>query len=171
MKTITTSFSNTTKFLSSCLQSWFASRLEKDDNIEFQQTIPFTVTKNKTLTDLSFIGKEYTIFFEIFINKLPTTNNFVNVLLLTKTNCNGASPRYPGIWVKKFNGILSKFHITQDMNGNWNDAKDIPVPAANKWIKIEVSQTKIGEKVKVLLLYCNHIFFRQHAASIYGFVR
>ena len=171
MKTLTTSTTKTTMVLSSCLKSGFAIRTIDEDTTEFQQTLPFNITQNNLLTNLSFIGNEYTIFFEIFINKLPTTNNFVNVLLLTKTNCNGASPRYPGIWVKKFNGILSKFHITQDMNGNWNDAKDIPVPAANKWIKIEVSQTKIGEKVKVLLLYCNHIFFRQHAASIYGFVR
>ena len=83
----------------------------------------------------------------------------MNVLLLTKDRCNRGSPRYPGIWVKKVNGTYSEFHITQEMNGKWNDAKDIPVPAANKWIKVEVSQTKVGEKVRFLLLHCDHNIF------------
>ena len=153
MKTLTTSTTETTMVLSSCLKSGFAIRTIDEDTTEFQQTLPFNITQNNLLIDLPFIGKEYTIFFEIFINKLPTTHSFVNVLLLTKDRCNRGSPRYPGIWVKKVNGTYSESHITQEMNGKWNDAKDIPVPAANKWIKVEVSQTKVGEKVRFLLLH------------------
>ena len=153
MKTLTTSMTETTMVLSSCLKSGFAIKtIDEEDTTEYQQTLPFNITQNNLLTDLSFLGMEYTIFFEIFINKLPTTHSFVNVLLLTKDRCNRGSPRYPGIWVKKVNGTYSEFHITQDMNGKQNDAKNIPVPAANKWIKI-------GEKVRFLLLHCNDNIF------------
>ena len=112
------------------------------------------------LTDLPFIGKEYAIFFEIFIEEFPTTHEWESVLLLTKTTCNRQIPRYPGIWLKKGHETYSEFHITQDMNGTPNDAKNIAVPATNKWIKVEVSQTKIGEKVRFLLLHCNKFFLQ-----------
>jgi len=147
MKTLTTSTTKTTKVLSSCMKSGFAKQMENEDREEFQQTSPFNITKNNQLTDLPFMGKEYTIFFEIFIDKLPTAHgSYKNVLLLTKDNCRRYFPRFPGIWIHKVNATHSEFHITQEMNGTQNDAKNVPVPAANKWIKVEVSQTKVGEQ-------------------------
>ena len=102
--------------------------------------VPVTVTlaKNTQLTELAYIGKEYSVSFELFINKFGT-DTYQSVLhLSTGGNLDEMGNRNPAVFV--YNTSPVQLHITSAVSGNKNMAKNFPGLVENKWQKIEISQ-------------------------------
>ena len=61
--------------------------------------VPVTLAKNTLITELPYIGKEYSVSFEVFINKMPT-EPYQNVIhLSTGENVAAMGSRIPAVWV------------------------------------------------------------------------
>jgi len=103
------------------------------------------VLQNSTLlTTLPFIGKQYTVSFEVFINKLPST--FENIIRFTiwdyNTGTNGGQT--PGVWIS----YDKKFFIVSSVNGDGSHRYEgTSVLSTNNWIHVEISQKLISDKV------------------------
>ena len=96
------------------------------------------------LTELPYIGKEYSVSFEVFINKMPTAETYVSVLHLTISgNIDVMGSRNPGVWVMNSKQLT----IASSISGNKNLHKNIPGLEKNKWYKIEITQKLVDGKV------------------------
>jgi len=90
-----------------------------------------------------FLGKEFSISFELFINKLTTTVPWESVIhLTTDGNVGKMGDRIPGIWVKDGKTL----HIAFAINGVGNTVKNVGALEENKWIKVEISQKPTADK-------------------------
>ena len=102
-----------------------------------------TLAKNTLITELPYIGKEYSVSFEVFINKMPT-EPYRNVIhLTTGENVAAMGSRIPAVWVTD----KKEFHITSSVNDNLNLWKNFPGLEENKWYKIEINQKLVDAKV------------------------
>ena len=107
--------------------------------------VPVTLAKNTQLTELAYIGKEYSVSFELFINKFGT-DTYQSVLhLSTGGNLDEMGNRNPAVFV--YNTSPVQLHITSAVSGNKNMAKNFPGLVENKWQKIEISQKLVDGKV------------------------
>ena len=110
---------------------------------EFERTWQMSVAKNTELTVLPYIGKEYSVSFELFINKFGR-NAYESVIhLTTGANFAGMGSRNPAVWV------MNSKHLTiaSSISGNKNLHKNIPGLEKNKWYKIEITQKLVDGKV------------------------
>ena len=98
--------------------------------------------KNKVLTTLSCIGKEYHITFEMLVNR--HANIVRSVLILTEGNAKGEGSRLPGVYVTP-----KLLDIRSSVNGKWNHfTKVVDALKEGTWIKVEVQQLYKDNKVK-----------------------
>ena len=113
------------------------------------------IKKNYHLTTLDYIGKEYKISFEVFVGhfkRLP----YQSVIHFT------AGPAYygqrtPAVWLKPDR----KVHVSSSISGI-STYDDICCLVAQKWTKIEISQTLVGGKVGIrfyIISYLIDYFF------------
>merc|ERR1719315_890070 len=108
--------------------------------------------KNKQLDELPYIGKEFSVSFELFLDNYPAADvPYANVLHLT-LGADGKvmGDRNPGVWVKPSKEI----HITSSISGNRNSWENYPIETGN-WNKIEINQKLVDEKYMFeVLLNC-----------------
>ena len=110
---------------------------------KFMKTWPIALTKNKLIEELPYIGKEYSVSFEVFINKMPTAETYVSVLHLTiGGNMDVMGSRNPGVWVKN----TKELFVGSAISGNLNAYKMFPVEE-NKWHKVDINQKLVDGKV------------------------
>merc|ERR1711970_1234094 len=99
--------------------------------------------KNKKLDELPFIGKEFSISFELFLDNFPAADvPYVSVLHFTVGADSGnMGDRIPAVWVKPSKEI----HITSAISGNVNSFENYAIETG-KWNKIEINQKLVDEK-------------------------
>ena len=107
-----------------------------------------TIAKNNQITELAYIGKEYSVSFEVFINKYGTgTPIWTSILhLSTGGNNDVLGNRNPAIHFKNDENP-PQFHIVAAVNGEKNFWGNFPSAEEKKWQKIEISQTLVDGKV------------------------
>ena len=104
--------------------------------------------KNQLLTVLPYIGREYIVTFELFINNY-TTADWASILHFTTSgNAESYGDRNPAVWLSGHKDHYRLIHISSSIDGNtnmWIDPKKIyPLKT---WIKIKISQTLIDNEV------------------------
>ena len=82
-----------------------------------------------------FLGKEFVISFELFINKLAGAHWQSVIHLTTDGNNAKLGDRIPGIWIMRSKQLVVIFAL----NGE-NAWKDVGAVEENKWIKVQISQ-------------------------------
>jgi len=99
--------------------------------------------KNKKLDDLPFIGKEFSVSFEFFLDSYPAADvPYVNVLHLTREDDGQKmGNRIPGLWIKPSKELHESFSIS----GNWNGAANHAIESG-KWNKVEINQKLVDRK-------------------------
>ena len=96
------------------------------------------------LTELPYIEKEYSVSFELFVNKMPT-NEWENVLHFTTGENHGniMGARNPAVFLRS----SKEFQVCSAISGNANENKNFPGLEENKWFKIEITQKLVDGKV------------------------
>ena len=88
-----------------------------------------------------FLGKEFVVSFELFINKLAG-DHWQNVIHVT-TDGNNAKmgDRIPGVWILggRYLAVISAINGT-------NEWKNVGTVEENKWIKVDISQKPTADK-------------------------
>ena len=104
--------------------------------------------KNKKLDDLPYIGKEFSVSFELFLDSYPAADvPYVNVLHLTREDDGQKlGNRIPGLWIKPTKELHESFSI----NGDWNSVANHAVESG-KWNKVEINQKLVDGKVVILI--------------------
>ena len=104
---------------------------------------PYDLQKNTQLLLLDYIGKVYTISFEIFVTRFGS-DEYQSVLHFTVGgNAEKYGDRTPGVWVRH-DGALT---VSSAINGYTNMYHDFCCLTAQKWTTVKISQTLQGEKV------------------------
>ena len=93
-----------------------------------------TLARNTQITELPYIGKEYSVSFEVFINKMPT-EDYRSVIHFTTGDDNS---RNPALWINK----AKEFCFVSNPS-LW---KTLPA-MENKWYKIQINQRLVDGKV------------------------
>ena len=108
--------------------------------LKIRYTDPIELTRgNSFLDELSFeyIGKEYFVSFELFIEKFREDKEWTNILhLTTGENGNAMGSRIPLVGVHKDHNL----HVTSSISGKWNSGGNLYMLVPDKWIKVEISQ-------------------------------
>ena len=99
--------------------------------------------KNNLLYTVPTLSKQFTVSFDVYINKFVS---YQSILRLTSTdvNCCNLGDRVPGVWI--YGG---KFYISFALNGNANKVYHGTVAKAGEWISVKISQNLINSKVGV----------------------
>ena len=105
--------------------------------------LPIAITKNNQFMELPYIGKEYSVSFEFFINKMPTEVYQTIIHLTTGENCCGMGSRIPAVWAMS----SKEFLVASGVSGNGNLFKKFPGMEENKWYKLEINQKLVDAKV------------------------
>ena len=103
-----------------------------------------TIVKDKLYEqfEVPYLGREFLIRFELFINKI-TGDQWQNVIhLTTGANIGKMGDRIPGVWVTNKKELFVIFAI----NGNDNRWKSVAKVEENKLIKVEISQKITADK-------------------------
>jgi len=97
----------------------------------------FLLKKNNLLETLPSIGKEFSISFDVFINKFGPS--WQNILHLTSTgrDCCNWGDRVPAVWISS----KKQFYICSALNGGGDSCYHGTVANAGEWISVEISQT------------------------------
>ena len=103
-----------------------------------------TIVKDKLYEEfhVPFLGKEFYISFELFINNLKKVPWESVLHLTTDGNFGKMGDRIPGVWVKDGKQLLVAFAIS----GEDNRHKAVVALEENKWIKVEISQKPTADK-------------------------
>ena len=88
---------------------------DEEKEVGFKETWEFIPTKNKKLTELHFLGKEYTVMFEMIINKITSTYDSVLHIGLGG-NAGVYGDRIPAFFIKN----TKELHLASSINGNKN---------------------------------------------------
>ena len=118
-------------------------------DITFQENWPIDLAKNKLITELPYIGKQYKISFDLLISKFDAEVYQSIIHFGLGGNAEAYGDRAPAVWVHKDKYL----HVTSSINGNLNlyyNVQSVPL-VENKWFKVQISQTLIDGKVK-----CSH---------------
>merc|ERR1719209_830332 len=99
--------------------------------------------KNKKLDELPFIGKEFSISFELFLDSYPAAEvPFANILHITLGADNtNMGDRIPALWIKPDKEIHEGAAISGNKNSVGNHAIE-----SGKWNKIEINQKLVDGK-------------------------
>jgi len=109
----------------------------KPEFIDFKHNGKNTVKRGLLLATLPFIGKQFSISFELFINQFGSYP-WQNVLHLTKgENAHEYGNRVPLVAVTPD----KQLHVTSAISGNWNGGGDIKGLQQGRWIKVAITQT------------------------------
>jgi len=103
--------------------------------------------KNQLLTVLPFIGREYLVTFELYLNSYTTAAWTSIVHFTTQGNSERYGYRNPAVWMSGHKDHYRLLHVSSSIDGNsnmWIDPKKIP--PLKTWIKIRISQTLIDNK-------------------------
>merc|ERR1719431_664960 len=98
---------------------------------------PVDIKKDTLLTALPYMEKEFSISFEVFIERF-TGDEWTNIIHLTTGENSGLGGRIPLVGVSKDKDL----HVVSSISGNWNNGgnlKDYKL-VENKWIKVDISQ-------------------------------
>ena len=109
---------------------------------QIYKEVPIVKEKLYEEFQVPFVGKEFSISFELFINKLTTVEWESVIHLTTDGNIGKMGDRIPGIWVKDGKTL----HIAFPINGVGNTNKNVGALEENKWIKLEISQKPTADK-------------------------
>ena len=112
--------------------------------VVFQKDEEFTTSKNRLLTVLPELGREYSVTFQLLVTSV-LDHNFQNIIHFT---IGGDSPfgrgeygdRTPGLWTG-----FRKFYVASAIDGNSNYGFYASIP--NSWHCIEISQLSDGSEV------------------------
>ena len=109
---------------------------------------PEDITKNKQLTELPFIGKQFSVSFEFKMTAAGTTDDYFEILHLTKGgNMENDGDRIPAIWERK-----GQLEVRCSVSGNKNlgeGGQPLSALKLNEWNKVVVSQIKKDDKVMI----------------------
>ena len=115
------------------------------EQVQFSQSWPYDLKKNNQITVLPFLGKEYRLLFELKVTKFGTEAHQSVIHLTLGGNAEKYGDRTPGVWITN----TKLFGIASAISGNLNSYQDLPtVLEENKWIRVEISQTLMDEKVR-----------------------
>ena len=101
--------------------------------------------KNQLITVVPYLGREYTITFELFINSYQY-HNWSNILHFTRSGDYGNyGDRNPAIWISEH-----RIHVFSSIDGNPNYNKDpqILYLPLKTWFTVKISQVLKDKKVK-----------------------
>ena len=122
----------------------------------FRKEGPIDIKKDNIINTLPFMEKEFSISFELFIEKF-TGDDWTNILHMTTDGNSGWGARIPFVGVSKDKDL----HVTSAISGNWNNVgniKDYKL-VENKWIKVDISQNLNDGKVCVVTQFLIHIIW------------
>merc|ERR1719435_903173 len=118
-----------------------------DPNNGLLQGPELDLKKNQLLTVLPYIGREYVVTFELYLNSY-TTAPWASILhFTTQGNSERYGNRNPAVWMSGHKDHYRLLHVSSSIDGNinmWIDPKKIP--PLKTWIKIRISQTLIDNK-------------------------
>jgi len=115
--------------------------------VAYIRPCPEDITKNKQLTELPFIGKQFSVSFEVKMTAAGKINEYFEILHLTKGgNMEKDGDRIPGIWER-----LGKLEVRSSVSGDKNLGEGghplaPPLLKLNEWNKVVVSQIKKYDK-------------------------
>ena len=117
-------------------------------DIIFQENWPIDLAKNKLITELPYLGKQYKISFDLLITKLDfSSSDFLSIIHFTLgQDVSVYGDRTPGVWVYKDKALT----VASAVNGNRNFAFNTAPPNIineNVWHKVQLSQTLLDGKV------------------------
>ena len=101
-------------------------------------------TKNNKIAELPFLGKEYIVLFEMFINKITSHESILHIGL--GANAEAYGDRNPAFFTDGRAGVQD-LHIGSSVSGRNNNWANHPMEL-NKWIRVMVSQTLRDGKVR-----------------------
>jgi len=112
-----------------------------DKSLNIQDIEP---EKNKVLTILPYMGQEFSVCFDIFINSYPAADvPFVSVLHFSRgQNAAMMGDRLPGVWVTP----AKELHITSAISNNLNNWKNHGDLKDKDWNKVCISQKLVEQK-------------------------
>ena len=100
--------------------------------------------KNNLLTELPFLGKEYVVMFEMFINKITKHESILHIGLGGDAEKYG--DRSPAFFTYDLQG--TQLCVTSSINDNLNKWANHQVEL-NKWVRVMVTQTLKEGKVSL----------------------
>ena len=119
--------------------------------LEILQGPELVLKKNQLLTVLPYIGREYLVTLELYLNSY-TTAPFASVVHFTaQGNRERYGDRNPGVWMGGHNNHTRLLHVSSSINGNvdhWIDTRKSL--ALKTWYKISISQTLVCNQVWLL---------------------
>ena len=101
-------------------------------------------TKNNKIAELPFLGKEYIVMFEMFINKITSHESILHIGL--GANAEAYGDRNPAFFTDGRNKVQD-LHVASSVSGRNNNWSNHPMEL-NKWIRVMVSQTLRDGKVR-----------------------
>ena len=104
------------------------------------------IEQSNLIDTLPYIGRQFSISFELFVEKYPTTP-YASILHLTVGGDNAElGDIIPGVWIK----VDKKLVISSAISGNANNHKDHDGLKLNEWNKVEISQRLRDGKVVII---------------------
>ena len=116
--------------------------LGSDKVFSFGVKTRFTVEKNVELAELPSLGKEFSVSFGLFINKMPTVPYAQVIHLTTGANNDEMGSTIPGLWVTPAKRVM----VMSGISGVKNVYKEFPVEE-NKWVNMLITQKIVEGKV------------------------
>ena len=103
-----------------------------------------TLAKNVELVELPSLGKEYSVSFGLFINKIPTVEWASVIRLNTGGDNDQMGSRNPLVQITN----SKKLYVMSGISGNWNENKAVKENVEeNKWYNIVITQKLVEGKV------------------------
>merc|ERR1712013_449227 len=120
----------------------------------FEKKQEFILTRNNKLSEVDFLGEEYTITFQLLLTAgTPATTSSTPGSIIHFTiggDCCGVpGDRTPGLWV--YNGTEIVLRSTIDGQANYgilpDQFPDLPAISLNTWHTVEISQLSNGSEI------------------------
>jgi len=103
----------------------------------FHKGKELVLKKNNLLKTLPTIGKEFTVSFDVYINKFgPSWQNIIHLTSTGRDCCNWGD-RVPAAWISS----KKQFYICSAINGGGDTCYHGTVANAREWISVHISQT------------------------------
>ena len=102
------------------------------------------IEKNQKITTLPYLGKQFSVSFQLLFRYFPTVNPYESVLHLTVgPNAGSLGSRIPGIWATKYRKLM----VVHSINGNWKFGSEVSGMNGSFWHSVSVSQELRNGKV------------------------
>jgi len=110
-----------------------------ETGVTYKVNSEITMKYGQVLATLPYIGKQFSISFELFINKF-SSQPWQNVLHLTKgENAHEYGNRVPLVAVTPD----KQLHVTSAISGGWNGGGNMKGLEQGRWIKVDITQTEM----------------------------